>query len=265
MRTITQDKENTMGSSVLTAHQALEGRAALERHYASFSPAQDRDFRAASLNRLVARLVPAGDVLDLGCGSGGLTALLLRRGLRVTSQDPSDEMRRLCRARLSEQGLPADGVVSGTATDIESGRFDAIVNLDVIEHIEDDRAAVAAMYRGLRRNGTLVLAVPAMSRLYGPKDVEVGHYRRYDRDGLERLLTDVGFEIERTRWWNAIGVLPVWLTGRRGRRVAEDFRYGGRTRGQAMLNAMLRFWLTAVEGRVRPPRGLTLLVVARRR
>jgi 2-polyprenyl-3-methyl-5-hydroxy-6-metoxy-1,4-benzoquinol methylase len=242
------------------------GRRALETHFEQWVDATDADFRTGSLNQLVADALPPGRTLDIGCGTGGLTAELMRRGHEVVSQDASPAIAELCRRHLAEQGLPTDSVRVGLIEDIDAAeQYDNVVALDVIEHIEDDGAAVRAMREALAPNGTLLLSVPAISRLYGPKDVAIGHFRRYDRNRLAELLEGEGLRLESLRWWNLIGVPAVWLTARvLRRRLDETFRYGDRSWAQERLNDVLRLWFRLVEARLRPPVGLTLIACARR-
>ena len=131
----------------------------------------------------------------------------------------------------------------------------------MIEHIEDDHAALESVREALKPTGTLVLSVPALGALYGPKDVAVGHFRRYDRDQLVGLIERSGFRVVDLRWWNLVGVVPVWVSVRRGRRLSEDFRYST-SRRQRLVNEVLRRWFESVENRWRPPVGLTLLAIA---
>jgi SAM-dependent methyltransferase len=248
-----------------TSAAADGGREALEQHFERWVEESERDFRTASLNNLVARMLPPGRTLDIGCGTGGLTAELMRAGHDVVSQDASPAIADLCRRYLGAQGLPTNGVRAGRIEDLDpSERFDSIAALDVIEHIEDDGAAVRGMRQALQRDGRLVITVPAVSRLYGPKDVAVGHFRRYDRRPLVALLEREGLSVESIRFWNLIGVPPVWLTARLlSRRLDEGFRYGDRSRSQRLLNDALRLWFRQVEDRLRPPIGLTLIACAR--
>jgi hypothetical protein len=121
------------------------------------------------------------------------------------------------------------------------------------------------MRDALAPGGTLLITVPAVSKLYGPKDVAIGHYRRYDKDQLAGLLQREGLELQSLRWWNLIGVPAVWLTGRvLNRRLGEGFRYGDRSWAQRRLNDALRLWFQVAEARMRPPVGLTLLACAKR-
>jgi SAM-dependent methyltransferase len=241
------------------------GQVRLEEHFAAFAELQ-RDFRGSSLNELIRAWVPAGRrVLDLGCGAGGLTAELLRQGCDVTSQDVSEAMVAMCRSYLDSQNLPSGGVRQGGASDlVDEGAFDTVVALDVIEHIEDDHAALLNMRRALKSTGELVLSVPALSELYGPKDEAIGHFRRYDRQPLLDMLARAGFEVQSVRYWNAIGVLPVWYSVKISKkRLDESMRYAGRSTLKRALNTALGVWFHKIENAVPMPLGLTLLVRAK--
>jgi SAM-dependent methyltransferase len=209
-------------------------------------------------------MVPSeSSVLDIGCGVGVLSAALLEKRCAVRSQDVSRELLDLCERYLARKGLRGMILQGGVTEIVPEGQFDRVVALDVLEHIEDDRAALIKLRGCLKKDGLLILAIPALSCLYGPKDEQIGHYRRYDRDHLIGLLEESGFQIERVRYWNAIGVIPVWITSRvTGKRLNEDFRYQRRSIVQKTLNSGLRLWFTSIENRVRFPLGLTLIVTA---
>jgi SAM-dependent methyltransferase len=244
---------------------AVAGQAGLEDHFERWFDQVETDFRATSLNRLILGLLPPGRILDIGCGSGALGVAMLRAGRDVTLQDPSTRMLALCRAYLERQGFDGSRARLGGVEEIpERGVFDGVAALDVIEHIEDDVGALGAMHAALQREGRLVVSVPAIPSLYGPKDIEVGHYRRYDRAQLISTLDRAGFEPTSCRYWNLIGVPPVWLSVRRKRRLSEEFRYS-RSVGSRAIAAFLRSWFRLVEGSIRPPLGLTLIATARPR
>jgi SAM-dependent methyltransferase len=246
-----------------TAPESPTGQQGLEDHYSAWFEQIEKDFRGASLNQYIGSLVAPGRVLDMGCGSGGMSAELLRRGCDVVSQDVSEAMVTMCRRYLGREGLPSENVRLGGVDDIrETAVFDTVVSLDVIEHIEDDRRAMAIMRRAIKDTGRLILSVPALSRLYGPKDEQIGHYRRYDKAQLVELIEQSGFTIDAVRYWNLIGVLPVWLSVVRRKRLDESMRYEGRSAAQRALNAALRLWFTEVENRIAMPVGLTLIVEA---
>lgn len=99
--------------------------------------------------------------------------------------------------------------------------FDAIIILNVLEHIEDDGAALAQIYRMLRPGGIAIIEVPAMPKLYDIYDKHVGHFRRYRMKDLLSDLRDTGFEVLS---YNHLGIFifPVfWLYKKRNQRFFE--------------------------------------------
>ena len=152
--------------------------------------------------RLVLELVrdvDKGKVLEIGCGAGDLCATLYNLGYDVKGIDSSERAIQLC------QELYKDSCQSGSIKfacesiyEVHES-FDTIFMFEVLEHIEDDRAALSRVHELLRSSGRLLLSVPAHERLFGPSDVFAGHYRRYDRAKLLTLLDESRFEVQ-TIW-----------------------------------------------------------------
>jgi SAM-dependent methyltransferase len=143
----------------------------------------------------LARCLPPGDLLEVGCGAGLLLHEFARRGFRCAALEPSAEALRLARTLAREAGL-AIGFHDAPPPGWRQA-FDAVLALDVLEHVADDRAALSAWAGWLRPGGRLVLSVPAHPRLWTAGDEWAGHFRRYERAGLERLVGEAGLEIER--------------------------------------------------------------------
>lgn len=244
-------------------------QAGLDAHYRTFFETQERDFRAAAVARLIyPRLNPKEPVLDVGCGSCTVTSFLLQKKLSVTAIDNSEEMVRMAKGYLRTKGLPTDGLDRMDLAECLERfphSFTQIICLDVIEHIQDDDAALANLYHLLSPGGKLILSVPAHPRLFGPKDERVGHYRRYARSPLCEQVRAAGFQIEEVRWWNLLGFIAVWCSLKIfNRSIDEKFRTSKRSNMQMLLNTFLKNWCIQVENRVSFPTGLTLLVVARK-
>ena len=130
-------------------------------------------------------------VLELGTGEGALGAWLARL-CDYTGVEPDDRSRAVAAHRLapiSSARLLAD------LADVGAEPFDLVCAFEVLEHIEDDRGALASWRTHLGPQGHLLLSVPAHADAYGPSDTYVGHFRRYERDALELLLTEEGFVI----------------------------------------------------------------------
>jgi SAM-dependent methyltransferase len=151
--------------------------------------------RRSLLARELSRLVP-GTALDVGAAGGGNTRVLLRHGWRAAALEYGKDGAAVC----AERGIP---VLRGDATrlPVAEGSLDAVVAFDVLEHLDDDAAAVGGIVRALRPGGTFLVAVPCDPRLWSAHDVAVGHVRRYTRPELEGLLRGAGLILEDVRSW----------------------------------------------------------------
>jgi SAM-dependent methyltransferase len=140
---------------------------------------------------------PGPEVLNGGAGQGTLSQKLAELGYDVTSTDVSPEAVDLLRERTSAPVVEADL----TALPFAQATFDAVVLGEVLEHVEDDRRALAEVARVLRPEGVLALSVPANPKLYGPSDVWAGHVRRYTRPELLEACAAAGFVVRRCVAW----------------------------------------------------------------
>jgi SAM-dependent methyltransferase len=147
------------------------------------------------LDRAIARL-PAGRALDVGAAGGGNTRVLRARGWQATALEYGEDGA----AVAAERGLDVMRA-DATRLPLPDTSVDLVVAFDVLEHIEDDHAAVQEVHRVLAPGGTYLVAVPADPRLWSSHDEAVGHVRRYTRTSLVDLLTSEGFTIESVRSW----------------------------------------------------------------
>jgi len=196
-------------------------------------------------------------VLEVGAGTGLLTRYLSARERvlateldgeyvellqRTFADSPNVEVRQLDLAHLAEDSVPQRS-------------FDTVVCSNVLEHIEQDGAALAGIRDVLMPGGRVVLIVPALQSLYGSIDRAIHHHRRYSRDGLVRELERAGLAVEHVSYFNMLGV-PGWFLNARilKRRAVPGV--------QARINDWLVPWLR-LERRFGPPVGMSLLAVAR--
>lgn len=161
--------------------------------------------------------IPYGQLLEVGCGAGALLHDLSKRGFSCTALETSQEALEI--ARALNQGDP-EVVIHAAPQPDWAGRFHILVSLEVLEHIEDDAAALARWHGWLQPRGHLLLSVPARPDLWNPSDVWVGHYRRYDRKGLLDLLDRAGFDVLHAECYgyplaNLTESVRGWLHGRR--------------------------------------------------
>jgi SAM-dependent methyltransferase len=156
------------------------------------------------------------EVLEVGAGIGNITQFLLDRR-RVVCLEPFEPFADYLKQRLA--AFPSAQVLTRTiqdcpADDLPSGQFDTVLCLNVLEHIEDDDGALVRMRRMLRPGGRAIVLAPAMPRLFGQLDREMGHVRRYTRGSLKKAFMQAGLSVQTGRYMNLAGVLGWWLYGR---------------------------------------------------
>ena len=219
------------------------------------------DFRNFNLLRLVAGCVRGSRVLDIGCGSGGLLSLLHQQGHSVCGLEPNGDL-----VNLADKLHPELDVVQGTGADLDrvSGSFDAITLIDVLEHIEDDRGQLRQIWDRLVPGGQLIVIVPAFPVLYGERDRNNGHFRRYTRRELTSKLCEIGFEPRKQRFWNALGFLPYFVSERLLHRELNTELRTNRSKNwfQKLTIRLLHSWFRVVENHVSFGFGLSFLCVA---
>ncbi len=198
-----------------------------------------------------------GRVAEVGAGSGSVTRILLRKPIEsLVAFEPSRNMYPLLEASLRGDGR-AKAVNDVFAPGGAGEAFDSIVYINVLEHIEDDRAELACARAALRPGGHVLLFVPALSWLYSDLDRRIGHFRRYSKKGLCRLVEDAGFALARARYFDLAGVIPWYVNFVLLRRSLE---IGSVSHYDRLAVPLVRL----MERAVAPPVGKNVLVVGRK-
>jgi SAM-dependent methyltransferase len=176
--------------------------------------------RRIVLDRLSRLVPPAPDrlVVEVGCGTGANLAALAAR-YRVLGIEPdaiaAERARQKSGAAVLVGALPeAAGLIPAEAA--------AVLCLDVLEHVAEDRAALAALAARMRPGAALLVTVPAGPGLFGAHDRALGHCRRYTRRELAGKLIAAGFQVQFISYFNTLLLPPAWLWRRlRGGRGAR--------------------------------------------
>ncbi len=194
-------------------------------------------------------------MLEVGAGIGSITELYAD-GRSVLATDLSDDCVVAMQQRFARS--PNVAVVKSDLRELgEDGRrFDSVVMINVLEHIEDDAGVLAALRNLLAPGGTIVLYVPALNGLYGRWDRKVGHYRRYSNWRLREVAREARLAVVELRYVNALAI-PAWIAFSRtnfDKTPAPTLSIWDRT-GVPIGRAL--------ERRIRVPFGLNLLAVLR--
>jgi SAM-dependent methyltransferase len=156
-------------------------------------------------------------ILDAGCGSGRNMELLVGFG-SVTGLEPAERSAAIARARGA--GEVVQGSLEGPLP-FESGAFDLVACLDVLEHLEDDGAALRELRRVTADGGRLLVTVPAYRLLWGMHDELAGHRRRYTRSSLLSAAGAAGWRPTRVTGFNATLLVPIGLARMADRLLGE--------------------------------------------
>ncbi|MDB6118653.1 MAG: Methyltransferase type 12 [Verrucomicrobiaceae bacterium] len=197
-----------------------------------------------------------GSVLEVGAGIGQTTSQIaqLQAVTTLYGVEPDHDL-----AAEFRRQLPAIPLTEGTVADFSVPAVDAIISVNVLEHIEDDFAELQRYQRLLvSRAGCLCLFVPARQEIYAPLDRDFGHFRRYAKPALAALLAKAGYKVEHLHYFNFTGYFAWWLSFRLLGKRSFD------ARAVRFYDRVIFPLVHTMESKVcRPPIGQSLLAIAR--
>jgi SAM-dependent methyltransferase len=196
-------------------------------------------------------------VAEVGAGVGSFSALVLETKIRgLTAFEPSQNMYPLLRKALSTDKR-AEAINDFFGREKTGKRFDSILYINVLEHIEDDAAEVANAREALEPGGHLLVFVPALPWLFGELDRQAGHFRRYTKKSLVELISRSGLSVVKVRYFDVAGIVPWYIN--------FVLLKNAISRGSVSLYDWLVVpTMRVIEGLVPPPVGKNVLLVARR-
>jgi SAM-dependent methyltransferase len=217
-----------------------------------------REVLAALIRRTVR---PPADarILEIGCGTGHNLAMLTQFG-EVDALELDDAAREIAQQRLGHAVMDAP---LPDLTGVPEHCYDIVAALDVIEHIDDDAAALASIAKRLKPGGKLLMTVPAHQWMWSAHDVVNHHRRRYSRTALKRLIQGSPLKLERIGYLNSL-LFPLAMADRLSSKLRgkDDANL---SLPPAPLNAALEAVFSAerhLVGRFPLPPGLSLFAVA---
>jgi SAM-dependent methyltransferase len=163
-----------------------------------------------------------GRIVEVGIGHGSYCTLLQQYGDYLgVDIDPAS-------VAVAQTNFPTarfvccDILDRGALQQFSPEPVDAILTVNVLEHIEDDLSAVSNLIELLRPGGHLLISVPAMDVLYNDLDRLAGHHRRYSVARLRRLVEPLDVQIVRLCYFNPIGALGWWLNSLKTHRSLDS-------------------------------------------
>ena len=213
------------------------------------------------------RLFPIRWLLDVGGGTGFLTAYLQQNGVEVVLLDPQEKAIKIAEERGIQQKL------HGTLKSIGflEGSLPAISIFDVLEHIENDQEHLDDCYALLEPGGYLFITVPAYPWLWSKFDEIVGHYRRYTIKKLTKMVRKAGFEVQISGYFFYILPIIIYLARVLIPKVFRNQPNDGRWRNHnqsgwkgTLLKFALKLEVYLLKRRICMPFGSSCFLVAKK-
>ena len=198
-------------------------------------------------------------ILEIGCGTGHNLPMLAEFGT-VDGLEVDAEARAVAEKR---HGKPILSAPLPAMKGVRRHSYDLIAALDVIEHIDDDCAALAAIAERLKPNGKLLMTVPAHRWMWSAHDTANHHKRRYSKKGLKALIEAAPLKLDMISYFNSL-LFPLAVAARglgrlTGREDSDD------KLPPKPVNALLERVFAAeryAAGRLPMPPGLSLFAIA---
>lgn len=218
-------------------------------------------FNCKNLNKWLFRVVSpytGNRVLEIGCGTGNLTALFEDKEL-IMGIDIEKKWIDIAKKRLNKSNfkLACYDVTDEKITNLKKHKIDTVMCFNVLEHIKEEKKALNNMAAIIQPNGKLIVLVPAFKWLIGSLDKEINHIRRYSKKSLTKSLESSGFIVEKVFYMNFLGV----------------FGWGMNSlilKKKILPEKQLKFYdaispfASSFERIIGPPIGLSLIVVAKK-
>lgn len=238
--------------------QTYERMRDLQRDHWWF--AARREILAGEIDRLP--LPSAARILEAGCGPGGNLEMLGRFGT-VCAVEPDAESRAFAAANNPVDAR--EGYLPDRLPDFGEP-FDMVAAFDVIEHVDDDAASVAALGSLLRPGGFFIATVPANAWMWSDHDAAHHHKRRYRLDEFRRLFEQAGLRVRRASHFNSLLFPPIAAVRLAKKAVGQDGG-GDDAMPPPILNAALKSVFGTERALLRAvdlPFGVSILLVAER-
>lgn len=197
-------------------------------------------------------------VLEVGCGIGTMTRRLLETAESVVAIEPNQTCAAIARREIGDHPrfeLRVCHLEECDPGELASRRFDTVLCVNVLEHIEDDVAALRAFGDIVGPAGRVVVFVPAVQAVYGALDAALGHHRRYSKRSLDTAFTKAGLDVTALRYSNPVGLLGWGF----GTYVTRSTRHSPLQ--IRLFESLVAPWALPIDRIIPPPIGLSLVAV----
>lgn len=206
----------------------------------------------------------SGNVLEIGSGIGNISEYFLNDNFEISLSDLSNDYFRILEKKFEGfRSLKGLFTLDFAEKELEHkyphliGQFDTVFALNVLEHVPDHEQSIKNCHLLLKPGGKLVILVPAFQSLFNKFDVALEHQRRYTPESLKRVMLIPGFTIVHTQFFNVIGILGWYVSGKLKK---KDTIPGGQMQ---LYDQLVPVW-KIVDWFLRPLLGLSVICVVQK-
>lgn len=236
---------------------------------------EDNSFWFAHRNQCIEELVrivppPQNTLFDIGGGNGFVAAGLAKAGVEVVLIEPGPTGA----ANAKKRGLKNVVCATTEQANFRLGSIPSVGLFDVIEHIECDVEFLKNLYPLMQTGGLVYFTVPAYSALWSSEDEYAGHFRRYNRHTLHKLVTDAGFQVVYSSYFFRFLILPVFLlralpyklgiAPKPSKNIARDHGSNNESFLKQWIRKILSYEITNIKNHKSMSFGASLILVARK-
>ncbi|HSA84259.1 MAG TPA: class I SAM-dependent methyltransferase [Patescibacteria group bacterium] len=197
--------------------------------------------------------------LEIGAGTGNISSQFLQKSPLHLSDNDAGLVKNLKKKFANHKHVAVHTIdVEKKPKEKFLNYFTTIFAINVLEHIKDDTTALHTMRSMLKKSGKLVLLVPAKKRAFTKLDKDLGHFRRYEKEELVKKMRKAGYRIEQIYFFNFVGLISWYIRDKVYKETIHLQPYH-----VALFDKLVPL-LRAIETIIRPPIGISLIVVGTR-
>ena len=149
-----------------------------------------------------------GQTAEIGPGTGSNIKKYINQISSLHLYEPSKNLFKVLKKKFKHNKIK----IINKPIEIKKKKFDTIIYLDVLEHIQNDEVEVKKALKNLKKGGYLIINVPAFNLLYSEFDKDVGHFKRYKKNDLKKILTNQKYNKVEMEYYDSIGFILVLLS-----------------------------------------------------
>ncbi len=144
-----------------------------------------------------------GRIAEVGPGNGANLYFYSKHSKRIDLYEPEKKLYINLKKKYKKKKIS----IFNKKFKTQKNKYDTILYLDVLEHIKEDKKEIYKAFKSLKKNGHLIINVPAYSHLYSKFDKEIGHYKRYNKNDFKLIFKNLNYSSLDLKYYDLVGYI----------------------------------------------------------